>query len=318
MNGILELKNSVFLFVFFSVLLCISCKEKSNQKVSSAAPDYKTNIRFATKTDGYVEKSSFVRLKTDKTEITSTQFQMEGPAWENENVAFRNYFDARNGMDIFGKRNARMVLDSVGIDEDYHALQNWGMDILKVGNSLGAGAIALILNDSIYRMGVGAEGSFKVIEETPLSSSLEFNFKDWKVQDRTYNVSHIINIKAGTHYYEGTIEIEGLKGDELLATGIVDHGVGASTVAMNSFITLFTHGNQDVENKALGMAIAMESGSFYKMESADNYIGNVDNTHLILSKKNGVKYKFFAGWRMQDKGFETKEYFDKVIRGELD
>ena len=38
--------------------------------------------------------NSITKCSIDKSEATSTQFQMEGPAWENENVAFRNYFDA--------------------------------------------------------------------------------------------------------------------------------------------------------------------------------------------------------------------------------
>ncbi|MBK7700210.1 MAG: DUF4861 family protein [Saprospiraceae bacterium] len=46
-----------------------------------------------------------------------------------------------------------MVLNSVGIHENYHEMQDWGMDILKVGNSLGAGAIGLIIGDSLFRIG---------------------------------------------------------------------------------------------------------------------------------------------------------------------
>ncbi len=47
--------------------------------------------------------------------VTSAAYQMEGPAWENDLVGFRNYLDQRNGMDIFGKIESRMVLDSVGV-----------------------------------------------------------------------------------------------------------------------------------------------------------------------------------------------------------
>ena len=53
-----------------------------------------------------------------------------------------------------------MVLDEVGTDtaKNYHQLSDWGMDILKVGTSLGAGALALQLQtndgkDSLVRLG---------------------------------------------------------------------------------------------------------------------------------------------------------------------
>ena len=39
---------------------------------------------------------------------------MEGSAWENDLVGFRNYMDQRNGMDIFGKTTPDMVLDQCG------------------------------------------------------------------------------------------------------------------------------------------------------------------------------------------------------------
>ena len=55
---------------------------------------------------------------------TKKYFQFEGPGWENDRVGFRNYFDERNGMDIFGKTTPEMVLQNVGVNEDYHALQD--------------------------------------------------------------------------------------------------------------------------------------------------------------------------------------------------
>ena len=47
-------------------------------------------------------------------------------------------------MDIFGKIIPDMVLSQVGVDgyESYHEMSDWGMDILKVGKSLGLGSIA--------------------------------------------------------------------------------------------------------------------------------------------------------------------------------
>ena len=65
---------------------------------------------------------------------TSAAYQMEGVAWENDKVGFRNYMDQRNGMDIFGKLTEEMVLDNVGIADgpSYHEPDVWGMDVLKV------------------------------------------------------------------------------------------------------------------------------------------------------------------------------------------
>ena len=107
----------------------------------------RTNLHIGKRRDSTVESvKQAVRLKTDNNKITYANFQYEGIGWENDIVGFRNYLDLRNGIDIFGKRVPDMVLDEVDKDQNshYHELGSWGMDILKVGTSLGAGSIGLI------------------------------------------------------------------------------------------------------------------------------------------------------------------------------
>ena len=120
--------------------------------------EMRTNLRFGSAVEPNNAVTEQLRLKTNDSPTISAVYQMEGPAWENDKVGFRNYYDARNGMDIFGKKTARMVLDDAGIrGQNYHELSDWGMDILKVGNSLGAGAIAIGVGDSIYRVGAAKD-----------------------------------------------------------------------------------------------------------------------------------------------------------------
>ncbi len=74
-------------------------------------PDFpkRTNVRFGYVEEPYAEVSAEDRLKTTDSPTISGVFQMEGPAWENELVGFRNYYDARNGIDIFGKATTGMA-----------------------------------------------------------------------------------------------------------------------------------------------------------------------------------------------------------------
>ncbi len=65
----------------------------------------------------------------------------EGPGIESDKVAYRVYLDWRNGFDIFGKKVNDVVLQNVGQDgyDSYHTNADWGVDVLKVGKSLGMG-----------------------------------------------------------------------------------------------------------------------------------------------------------------------------------
>jgi len=56
--------------------------------------------------------------------IANPVYQMEGPGIENNKVAFRSFFDKRNGKDIYGKLITTPILDQVGLTESWHILQN--------------------------------------------------------------------------------------------------------------------------------------------------------------------------------------------------
>ena len=51
------------------------------------------------------------------------------------------------------------------------------MDVLKVGTSLGAGAIAYMYNDSIYRVGDNGSGTYERIFEGPQRSRFNLNYQ---------------------------------------------------------------------------------------------------------------------------------------------
>ncbi|HMQ62883.1 MAG TPA: DUF4861 family protein, partial [Flavilitoribacter sp.] len=78
----------------------------------------------------------------------------EGPGWESDKVGYRFYLDWRNATDIFGKKTEDMVLQRVGLDgfDSYHEPGEWGMDILKVGPSLGIGTPGIWLRDAALRV----------------------------------------------------------------------------------------------------------------------------------------------------------------------
>ena len=319
-------KFNFCLFAFCTLFLFQNCNQN---KETAGHPEQsideqiklesKTNIRFASIKDGYKEQKSGKRFTTTHTKETSQYFQMEGPAWENENVAFRNYFDARNGIDVFGKRKSDMVLDSVGINENYHELQDWGMDILKVGNSLGAGAIGLIIGDSLYRIGSNGNGTFNLISENENQSSFRLSFDDFKINGRIYKIDHEIEILAGTHFYKSTVSIKGLKGDEILVSGIVAHMDNLTRGNTSAYNFMGTHGIQAEDGSNLGMAVAVPKKYFIKTSKSTDYKGSIDNSHLMEIKliDGKAEYCFFTGWELQDPQFNSAVYFMQTVTKEL-
>ncbi|MFO8000422.1 MAG: DUF4861 domain-containing protein [Marinilabilia sp.] len=283
-------------------------------------PDFpkRTNIRFGNKEKPYEEVTDAERLESTDSESISGIFQMEGPAWENDKVGFRNYYDARNGMDIFGKQTSDMALDSAGIrGQNYHELDDWGMDILKVGSSLGAGAIGIRIGDEVTRVGECEKGTYRFITEGPVRAMLELGFEGVPVDDRRYDITHRISIYAGDLFYRSKVFVDGLQGDEDLVTGIVNmEQKEAFEMEQNGFKIIASHGEQGMLEENLGMALLVPGDDFIEFwKSPDDGDGIVE-THMVaigIEEDRPAEYAFFSGWEYQDEGFRTRDYFEQQL-----
>ena len=305
------------------LLVDLAPREVKTLKVGFVLPEempsftQRANIRFANYPE-HKELDHAKRLRSTDSPSTQHAFQMEGPAWENDKVGFRNYYDARNGIDIFGKRVPRMVLDSVGlIPHSYHVLKEWGMDILKVGNSLGAGAIALMVNDSVWRVDLPREGTYERVADGPLRAIFRLGYYGWKAGGNVYDIVDEISIRGGTHFYRSSITVKGLTGSESLITGIVRHCDSLYTGEPNDRYVFFaTHCNQAYEGEKLGMAILVRSDELIATINAPLEGKGIVNTYMVnlkLHKDRPTSYCFYSGWEKQDPRFADPEFFKKVI-----
>ena len=291
----------------------------------------RTNIRFARHVDHPEELDTATRAQTADTRVTSKIFQMEGPAWENDKVGFRNYFDLRNGTDIFGKQTAEMVLDSVGLNRRiqmpnglvvgaiYHDLSSWGMDVLKVGNSLGAGSIALSVNDSLYRIGDNGFGTFKRLFEGPLQSEFMFGFPEWKAGKDSFNINQYISITAGKYRYKSSL-ITGRAGSSVaFVTGIVNMHSDSLYVEKVSehYTALLTHAVQSEDTAMLTMALLIPDDELEGYGKTRNSGEGITDTYYARLKTNEgvpVSYWFYAFWATANPEFNDLENVLGIIR----
>lgn len=276
----------------------------------------RTNIRFADKNDKNKEFTENIRLKSNTTDISQKIFQMEGPAWENDVVAFRNYFDARNGNDIFGKVTSEMVMDICGLKDGpiYHNMQPWGMDILKVGNSLGAGAIALETTTGLHRIGPNCDGTYKLIKEGPLQSIFELKYENVKIDDQVGTVINKVSIQAGKPYFKSSVTVDGFDNAKLV-TGIVNlHSEESYTGSTEDFSYMYTHDKQAYNEEMLGLAIITKQNTISTMATPEEGEGIVQTFYTTFDLSNQpVNYYFMAGWELQDKKWADKEAFEAGI-----
>ncbi|HHH49946.1 MAG TPA: DUF4861 domain-containing protein [Saprospiraceae bacterium] len=278
----------------------------------------RANVRFANKAGDKI-LNDVNRLRSTDTKLSQAEFQMEGPAWENDVVAFRNYFDARNGIDIYGKRTKEMILHKVGINgQNYHQLDDWGMDILKVGTSLGAGAIAISSGDTLYRVDLPETSTYHLLVNGPLRSVFDLKHHNFKIGDHQLNINHRISIWGGAACYKSSVTIDGLQGNDALVTGIVNlHSDTYIEEKADQYLILATHDIQAEDQAALGMALLAKSKDVIDVSEAPKEGSGIVSTYLLKLKAENNKptnFYFYAGWATQDKGYTDKSYFMKRLK----
>lgn len=288
---------------------------------AAAEPTVRTNIRLAKRdaAGGFAEGDAFVRDADHIEQIMPPVYQNEGPAWENENIAFRMYWDRRNGIDIHGKKVRDMVLDTVGLDRNnYHEMSDWGMDVLKAGNSLGAGTVAFLIDGEVHRLGDAAEERVRILEEGPERSAFRLDYEGLEVAGRTLNVVWEIAIAAGTHGYESTVTATGLTGGEELLVGIVNlHSDTLYTLKRNGRQIAYTYGPQAELEHLLGMAVSVDAASFLgtgELGADDEPVASTYYVRARLAEGQPAGYRFTTGWEPGHARFGTRAGFEEVIR----
>jgi hypothetical protein len=291
-----------------------------------------TNIRFAQYSNEdksqAQEFTKYSRKAAELEEGYSRQFQMEGPAWENDNIGFRLYFDERNGFDIFGKTNTQLVLDNVGIGENYHELQDWGMDILKVGRSLGAGALAFAdVNDgnsrALQRLANAKETEFYIISEGPVRSIFGVNYKALPVdypKPTQVNLTQQVSIWTGQHYYSSKVSLDDSEANLALAVGIVNlhEATALEKLSLNHAI-LASYAPQAEENTDLGMAVVASDQAhinFGGLGATEQGIEYSFFSTFALNANQDLNYDFYAVWQPRMKNVTDEAAFLNIIEND--
>lgn len=298
----------------------------------------RTAVRFG-KRDGQDQpvtpriKDTFLASDMPKN-IGYQPYQTDGPTWENDKVGFRHYFDGRNSKDLFGKKTNLMSPSNVGLNSDgavednYHVMEDWGRDILAVGNSVGLGGITLLKDDQPARLGVLVNDelnnirstSLSVLANGPIRSIIHLEYNDWKAFGRTYpKIEEKISIVPGMYAYKNEVRFNGLQGDEMVAIGLVnihnDKGIRVIQ-EFEEWVLLMTHDAQGYDKEwIIGMALILPKSKFVKVIDAPS-IGTVTNSYLAkMNSKNGESLTYYAvgAWELSDDGFKDEVYFEKYL-----
>ena len=238
----------------------------------------------------------------------------EGPGWESDKVGYRFYLDQRNATDVYGKTTADMMLQQVGLDgfDSYHHLQSWGMDVMKVGPSLGVGSIGAMANGKITRVEKTDSVTSRITENGNVYSSILTNYYGWKIGEKKHDLQSRITIHAGTRLTHQLLTLK--NNPENICTGIVKDKKSvllSDKGNATNFGYIATYGKQSLngDGDELGLAV------FFRATDASEF--NEDQfSHVVkLNPTSGkVEYYFLATWVLEPNGIKDQQQFETYLK----
>lgn len=335
----IDLDGSWDELAFTLSLFANESKKVSIQYVKSAEyPSFsdRTNVRFGVKNNaGVVE--NLTQLTIEANEVPTepfARFQMDGPAWENDKIGFRQYIDGRNARDLYGKKLPAMALDTVGIsdsgglEDNYHVMLPWGRDILAVGNSLGLGGIGILHKNQPVRVGVRLDDernnveftNYQLITEGPVRSIFKITYAGWEVGENELSLENTVTIWAGQYGYKNNIQLISNAASDTVIVGLVNiHNDNPPVLNKeNPEYTLFSTFDKQTYDKEfyLGMALALPANNYLSYERSPDSGEGILNTYMNfieLSKEKAFEYYVFAGWELSTDSFTDPVSFQDYI-----
>jgi len=190
---------------------------------------------------------------------------------------------------------------------------------LKVGTSLGAGSLAYMYKDSLYRLGDNGPGSFKLVFEGTQRSQFALDYPEWTALDKSCEVKQRIEIAAGRHYYQGTVINSCSNMD--LAIGIVNiHSDSLHVIkAGEQHIALYTLDHQSEDGSMLGMALLVPNEVYIRHDQCPDEGKGITCTYYALLDASGgdpLSYRFYSLWEKENPHWTNEEKVEAFLEEE--
>ncbi len=242
----------------------------------------------------------------------------EGPGIESDKVGYRVYLDERNGFDIFGKSTTEMVLQGVGQDgfSSYHDMADWGMDVLKVGPSLGMGGYGYWHDGAVQRVSDLSGWTARITDNGPVYSAFEIDYRAWQVANTEVDLKSRLSMQAGSRLVR--VDLETSQRLDNIAAGLVKHEgtkvlQGTLDVTGTAYSYIATWGEQSLDGGKLGMALLFQRKDLRAYEQ-DDY----NQVAVLRPRGTNLHYYFLAAWDGEPDGIKTQAEFQQYLEQQVE
>lgn len=292
--------------------------KKVYKKRTQADMSIKVGYQFV---DGKYTNGRYLRIDSVRVPAVHVDhdalFQHEGPGWESDKIGYRFYLDARNRVDIFGKKVPDMVLNTVGLhdlvanhNESYESMMEWGMDNFNVGTSLGIGSIAMQDGTDILTVSKTDSVFCVIAANGPVRSDVHATYYGWNAAGKKYDLVSSYSITAGSRLTLCEEKISPLPLN--LCTGLAKHDsttlIESENHGGSGWQYLGLYGRQSRYGDEMGIALFYEGAK--RIQRRDDNV-----SYLVVLRPDGgsLRYYFAAAWQQEPKGVKTLDEFRQYL-----
>ena len=266
------------------------------------------NVQHVNPPPQYTDHSNFIRY--------------EGPGIESDKVAYRIYLDQRNGFDIFGKKIPDMVLQNVGHDdgESYENDAPWGLDIFKVGDSLGTGGFGYWNGKKVESVAVTDSRVASIVANGNFYSAFDIRYNRWHVNHGVCEMSAMISMNAGSRLAHTQVRMQAIDGRVLpaMAIGVVRHPntkliqSPADSKLEWAYVASWGKQSRIGPDENLGIGVLFQRNQrVLQTEDDTSYVS------VINASKGLLDYYFLAAWDHEPDGIKTEAEFTAYLDREV-
>ena len=308
-----------------SLTACNKSPETVKDSVTSAEPVQRTHAELSVRQGGAWDGQKYVADNftfepvtafTSPAQLTDHSYYLryEGPGWENDLVGYRLYLDWRNGIDVFVKTTSDMVLSKVGQDgyDSYHELSDWGGDALKVGKSVGLGALGRWVGDNVEHFKQVNNTHWSLLKDGGDTSEFEVRYEGWDVAGVSADVTTHYQINAGDP--STLVTVTSSVPLDNLVTGLVRHdNVNYIEKHGEHWTMIATYGKQNLlgDEWDLGLALFVKNDQI-----AEQFEGPHDYLFKFVPQAT-YQYGFFATWQGHPEQPQTQQEFEAFMEDKL-
>lgn len=236
-------------------------------------------------------------------------------AWENDLVAFRVYGkalegrrDDAQGMDYWAKRTSNLVINNWYKQDDYHKDHGEGLDYYSVGQTLGAGYLAMFFGDQIqytkhYRQ-------YQVLDNGPLRTSFKLTYETQDFGGNTVSMDKVISLDAGQQFSKIVVNLRNANTSKTpVVVGLVKRGESNPEYEFDKSDRSLAYWEPDVQDFGrTGTALVLPKSKIV-------FMPNEPTQFLIKTTvKNGKPLVYYAGaaWNRAGKITSADDWEDYV------